>query len=234
MNRTIALLASLIVAASASSRVRSVRVTSSNLVDTHINAKLQQDGIAPAPLAGDAEFLRRVTLDLTGRIPTPDDVESFLADTSQTKRAKKIDDLLQSDAFADRWTLWFGDLVQNVQASNNIREYYLGRNAYYLWIRDSIRAGKPYDAMVRELLAGEGNSFETGVANYVVRQLQRNGPPQDTYDNLAAHSAEKFLGIPMLCISCHHGGGHLELVNSYLREKRRDDFWKMAAFFART
>ena len=88
--------------------------------------------------------------------------------------------------------------------------------------------------MVREVLAGEGDNFAVGVANYVVRQLQRNGPPQDTFDNLAAHSAEKFLGIPMLCISCHDGVGHLELVNWYLRGKTREDFWKMAAFFSRT
>ncbi|HEX2121991.1 MAG TPA: DUF1553 domain-containing protein, partial [Thermoanaerobaculia bacterium] len=134
----------------------------------------------------------------------------------------------------DRWTMWFGDLVQNVQIANNSREYYLGRNVYYTFIRDSIRSGKPYDQMVRELLAGEGENFSSGVANYVVRQLQNNGPPQDTLDNLASHSAEKFLGIPMLCISCHNGVAHLETVNWWLRNKSRRDFWAMAAFFART
>ncbi|MEA2490086.1 MAG: hypothetical protein QOH21_1878 [Acidobacteriota bacterium] len=204
-----------------------------NFIDTEIGAKLQQNGIAPAQRSGDTEFLRRITLDLTGTIPSPADVDAFLADGRTDKRARKIDDLLRSDAFVDRWTLWFGDLVQNVQVSDNAREYYLGKNAYYAWIKDSIRTAKPYDAMVRELLAGEGDSFQSGVANYVVRQLQRNGPPQDTYDNLATHSAEKFLGIPVLCISCHSGPSHLELVNIYLRGKTRDDFWKMAAFFSR-
>jgi hypothetical protein len=205
-----------------------------NFIDTQIAAKLQQNGIAPAAIAGDAEFLRRVRLDLTATIPSVAEVESFLADSRSDKRARKIDELLRSDAFVDRWTMWFGDLVQNVQISDNVRQYSIGRNAHYLWIRDSIRNGKPYDAMVRELLAGEGDNFQSGVANYVVRQLQRNGPPQDTYDNLAAHSAEKFLGIPMLCISCHGGPLHLELVNVYLRGKSREDFWKMAAFFSRT
>lgn len=205
-----------------------------NYIDTHIGAKLQEAGIPPAAIAKDEEFLRRVTLDLTGTIPSAADVETFVADTRTDKRARKIDALLQSDAFVDRWTMWYGDLVQNVQVSDAVRQYYLGRNAHYLWIKESIRSGKPYDQMVREDLAGAGDNFTSGVANYIVRQLQRNGPPQDTYDNLAAHSAEKFLGIPMLCISCHSGPGHLELVNIYLRGKTRDDFWKMAAFFSRT
>ena len=205
-----------------------------NYIDTHIGAKLTAAGIVPAAIAKDEEFLRRVTVDLTGTIPSAPDAEAFFADTRTDKRARKIDELLQSSAFVDRWTMWYGDLVQNVQASDAVRQYYLGRNAHYLWIKESIRTGKPYDAMVREDLAGEGDHFTSGVANYIVRQIQRNGPQQDSYDNLAAHSAEKFLGIPMLCISCHSGPGHLELVNIYLRGKTREDFWKMAAFFSRT
>ncbi|HEX7151344.1 MAG TPA: DUF1549 domain-containing protein [Thermoanaerobaculia bacterium] len=184
--------------------------------------------------SSDADFLRRVTLDLTGQIPDAMTVVSFLDDPSAEKRRLKIDELLASEAFNDRWTLWFGDLVQNVQVANNIREYYIGRNAYHAWIRSSIAGRKPYDAMVRELLAGRGDSFESGVANYVVRQIQTNGPPQDTLDNLAAHSAEKFLGIPALCVSCHDGFAHLETVNTYLAKKKRMDFWKMAAFFSQT
>jgi hypothetical protein len=242
MRRIVGLLLLLasVVHASADSKRRAVRVPAlgtlpgANFIDTHIGNKLAANGMTPAAVAGDEEFLRRVTLDLTGTIPTSSDVLTFLADTRVDKRAKKIDDLLHSDAFVDRWTMWFGDLVQNVQVSNNSREYYLGKNAYYTTIRESIRTGKPYDQMVREVLSAEGDNFQNGGANYVVRQIQRNGPPQDTLDNLAAHSAEKFLGIPMLCISCHSGGGHLELVNSWLREKKREDFWRMAAFFSRT
>ena len=205
-----------------------------NEIDGEIFAKLAAANIEPARVAGDEEFLRRIYVDLTGTIPAASEVEAFLNDPASDKRSKKIDELLRSEAFTDRWTMWFGDLVQNVQISNSSREYYLGRNAYYAWIRESIATNKPYDAMVRELLAGEGINFNVGVANYVVRQMQNNGPPQDTYDNLAAHSAEKFLGMPMLCISCHDGAGHLELVNWYLRGKSREDFWKMAAFFSRT
>jgi hypothetical protein len=168
-------------------------------------------------------------------------VQSFLADSAVDKRARKIDQLLASDAFVDRWTMWFGDLVQNVQASANSREYYQGRNAYYNFIHDSIRTGKPYDQMVRELIAGKGISFcdvQTtpcvGMPDFWVRQIQPNGPIQDTYDNLATQSGEKFLGMPFLCLSCHSGLGHLELVNTYLKSRVRYDLWGESAFFART
>ncbi len=205
-----------------------------NFIDTEIFGKMQKDGIAPAPRSGDEEFLRRVTLDLTGQIPDPATVDSFLADTSADKRTKMIDQLLASDGFIDRWTMWFGDLVQNVQVSANSREYPQGRNAYYTFIHDSIKSGKPYDQMVREILSGKGDAFVNGPPNFWVRPIQPNGPPQDTYDNLAAQSGEKFLGMPLLCLSCHNGPGHLTLVNNYLNTKLRADFWGMSAFFATT
>lgn len=207
---------------------------SANFIDTEIFGKMKQDGIAPAPASTDEEFLRRVMLDLTGQIPDTSTVNSFLADTAADKRTKLVDQLLASDGFVDRWTLWFGDLVQNVQITANSREYPQGRNAYYTFIHDSIRDRKAYDQMVREILAAKGDNFVVGPANYWVRQMQPNGPIQDTYDNLAAQSGEKFLGMPMLCLSCHSGPGHLSLVNSYLSTKTRGDFWGMAAFFSRS
>jgi Protein of unknown function (DUF1549)/Protein of unknown function (DUF1553) len=205
-----------------------------NYIDTHIAEKLTRDNIAPAAIASDEEFLRRVSLDLTGIIPDAASVNAFVADKSADKRAKKVDELLASDAFVDRWTMWVGDLVQNVAAASNIRLFQQGRNAYYTYLTDSIRNRKPYDQLVRELISGRGNSWTVGAADYVVRQIQRNGPPQDTYDNLAAHSGEKFLGMPLLCLSCHSGRGHLEQVNLYLSNKTRTEFWGMAAFFSRT
>ena len=205
-----------------------------NFIDSEVFNKMRMDGVMPTAIAGDEEFLRRVTLDLTGQIPDTATVQAFVADTAPDKRAKKIDQLLASDAFVDRWTMWFGDLVQNVTASNNIREYYVGRNAYYNYIHDSIKNAKPYDQMVREIISGKGDSFVNGPSDFWVRQIQTNGPIQDTYDNLAAESGEKFLGMPMLCLSCHNGLAHLDLVNTYLKSKTRYDFWGEAAFFSRT
>lgn len=205
-----------------------------NFIDSSLLAGMNAAGVKPTVISGDEEFLRRITLDLTGQIPDSAAVQSFLADNGPDKRTRKINELLASDPFVDRWTMWFGDLVENVQVADNSREYYQGRNAYYSWIRQSFKDGKPYDAMVREVLAGKGDSFALGTPDYVVRQLQPNGPIQDTYDNLAAHSAEKFLGMPVLCLSCHGGLGHLESVNQSLQKKTRYDFWAMAAFFSRT
>jgi hypothetical protein len=205
-----------------------------NFIDSDLFSAMTKDGVAPTKIASDEEFLRRVSIDLTGQIPDTAAATAFTNDTSADKRTKKIDELLASDAFVDRWTMWLGDLVQNTLASTNIREYYQGRNAYYTYIHDSIKNAKPYDQIVREILAGKGDSWSVGNANYWVRQVQNNGPIQDTYDNLAAHSGEKFLGMPLLCLSCHNGLGHLELVNNYLKNKTRYDFWGDAAFFSRT
>lgn len=222
-------------ATSSSARRRAVLPPpAQNFIDTDVFGKMTADGIVPTSRSTDAEFLRRVTLDLTGQIPTAAAVQSFVADPASNKRATMIEQLLASDAFNDRWTMWFGDLVQNVQVATNVREFYEGRNIYYTWIKQSFHDAKPYDEMVRELIMGAGDSFAAGTPDYVVRQIQPNGPGQDTLDNLAAHSGDKFLGQSLLCLSCHGGLGHLELVNQYLVHKTRNDFWGMAAFFSRT
>jgi hypothetical protein len=205
-----------------------------SFIDKEIADKMTRDKIKWTVQSTDAEFLRRVTMDLTGEIPDPTTVKAFLTDTAADKRAKAIDRLLQSPAFVDRWTMWFGDLVQNVQVASSNVPGPQARNAYYIFIRDSFQAHKPYDTMVRELIAGSGASYTKGEANYWVRDIQLNGPIQDTYDNLAASTGERFLGMPLLCLSCHSGLGHLEQVNRGLVKKTRLDFWKTAAFFAKT
>ncbi len=204
-----------------------------NFVDSDLVAAMSVANVFPTSLSSDDEFLRRVTLDLTGQIPDPAAVTAFLNDKAPDKRAKMIDELLSSDGFTDRWTMWFGDLVQNVQVSANSREYYLGRNSLYSWTKDAIQTRKPYDAMVRELISGKGQSFTAGPSNCWVRQMQPNGPIQDTYDNMASSTGEKFLGMPLLCLSCHSGPGHLDLVNQSLKTRQRSEFWGMSAFFSR-
>jgi len=205
---------------------------SKNFVDDEIFGKMVRDHVAWTIPATDEQFLRRVTLDLTGQIPTSDQVNAFLADTTADKRDRMIDQLLASDGFVDRWTLWYGDLVQNVQAASTIRETYQGRNAFYSWIRQALQSGEPYDQMVRDTLSTNGSAFTAGPVNYWVRQVQTNGPIQDTYDDMSAASGSQFLGLPLLCLSCHNGTGHLETVNSGLASRTRYDFWKNAAFFA--
>lgn len=205
-----------------------------NFIDDEIFAKMAKDGIKWTVPASDEEFLRRIYLDLTGQIPTAEKVKSFLADTSASKRDKLIDDLLSSEEFIERWTVWLGEMTQNVTVAANTVLFVNGRNAYYTFMRDSIRNGKPYDQIVREMVGSNGANWTQGQVNYWVRNIQNNGPIQDTYDNLSADSAEKFLGLPLNCLSCHNGIGHLEQVNTSLVPRTRSDFWKNAAFFAAT
>jgi hypothetical protein len=206
-----------------------------NFIDDEIFGALQKANVQPAELTSDAEFLRRISIDLGGRIPTVAEVQSFLADHDSGKRAAAVERLLASDDFVDRWTMWLGDLVQNTQyADSGGKGTSLGSETYYRYLRDAVATNKPYDVLVRELLTGSGDQFVKGAANYYCRQEQDNGPPQDTYDNLAAKSAEHFLGLQTVCLSCHGGLAHLELVNQSLARKTRRDFWATAAFFART
>ena len=205
-----------------------------SFIDKEITDKMNRDGIKWTVQSSDAEFLRRATLDLTGEIPDVATLKAFIADTAPDKRAKAIDRLIETPGFVDRWSMWFGDLVQNVQVATNTVPGPQARNSYYLYIRDAFQNNKPYDQIVRELIAGSGASFTKGEANYWIRDIQGNGPIQDTYDNLSASTGERFLAQPLLCLSCHSGLGHLEQVNRALVKKTRLDFWKNAAFFAQT
>ena len=208
------------------------KFTSANFIDDEIFGKMVRDGIYWTVPSGDTEFLRRVTLDLTGEIPTPDTVKAFLADTRADKREKVIDQLLASDAFVDRWTMWLGDLVQNVSRATNSSIGDVGRDSYAHFLHNSIQAGKPYDWIVRQLISGTGDEVSHGEVLFWKRQIQDNGPSQDTLDNLSAFTGSRFLGLNVQCLSCHGGFAHLEQVNSYLAKKNRMDFWQNAAFFA--
>lgn len=221
-----------------SSRRRAVnRPPAQNFIDDEIFGKMQRDGVRWTVPADDDEFLRRVSLDLTGEIPNQETVKTFLADRSSGKREKIIDRLLRSDAFTDRWTMWLGDLVQNIFMSAASAEYIQGRKVSSDYLRQSIASSKPYDQIVRELIASSGSSFHDGPTVYWVRQVPSNVdglPPQDTFDNMSAATGEQFLGMPLQCLSCHNGLGHLEKVNRGLSRRARLDFWKNAAFFAQT
>ncbi len=211
------------------------RVTRVNYVDDEIFGKMEADHVAAAPPASDEEFLRRVTLDLTGRIPDAAAVTAFLADGSPDKRSRTVDALLASDAFVDRWTFFYDELFQNTAFASSGRLYPQGRNAFHAYFQDAVRSHKPWDVMAREIIGATGVNTTNGAANYVVRQIQTNGPIQDTYDNLAASTAQVFLGTSaVFCTSCHNGQGHLDAINLWGSTVKRQDFWGLAAFYARS
>ena len=203
-------------------------------IDYMIFGRMAAAGIQSAPLASDAEFLRRVTLDLTGRIPSADDVNAFIADTNPAKRNIKVDQLIGSPEFVDKWTMFFGDLFKvNAQATNINRELQ-GRDAFYQYIKTSISTNKPYDVMARELISASGDSFQSGEVNWAVGNTVAMGPAQDTYDGQAVNLASMFMGINSVdCLLCHDGARHLDQVNLWGAGQTRRNLWGLSAFFVR-
>ncbi len=127
---------------------------SAGSIDSYIWTDFKAQGITPAPATTDWEFVRRVTLDLTGRIPTPQAVLTFVAGTDPQKRAKLIDQLLAAPEWVDKWTMFYGDLLKNTVSfpSTGLNRFAAGRNAFYQYIHDSLANGKPYNQMANELL----------------------------------------------------------------------------------
>ena len=148
-------------------------------IDYYIFGALKANNITPAPPTTDWEFVRRVTLDLTGRIPTPDAVLAFVADTTPNKRANLINQLMASPEWIDKWTMFYGDLFQNtaVKGTTGLNRYPQGRNAFFQWIKDSLTNNKPYNQMASELIAAPAavSSYNDGTVNYLDRPLLDNG-----------------------------------------------------------
>lgn len=212
--------------------------TSGNVVDRNIFGVLQEKGVQPAGRASDYEFVRRASLDLTGRVPKPEKVQEFVADADPEKRAKYIDELLASPEWVDKWTMFFGDLYRNtdtIRATNTQRRAE-GREAFYKWINDSLKANKPYNRMATELISATGtNSWTQGELNWHVGNRTTGGPAQDNYDQMASATAETFLGNAHFnCIMCHNGRGHVDTLSLWGKGASRLQAYGFAAFFAQT
>ena len=215
-----------------------------NYIDDYIFGKMAQDGIAHAGLSSDTEFLRRVTLDLTGRLPQVEDIRKFVKDTNPDKRDKLIDSLVATPVkglrdqlttpFLDHWCYWFGDLFRNNDGHLN-----RGREIFYDYLYSALEK-MPYDELVREMLTATSQSNRTnGPVNYLARDYVNETDDsiinnEDTYDTWAISSYRVFLGVNMECVSCHGGSGHLEKINLWLAKRKREDLWDQAAFFAQS
>jgi hypothetical protein len=183
-----------------------------NFIDEHVWTKLQSMSITPSEQAGDATFLRRVHVDLIGRLPTPDEVRAFLADASEGKRERLVDALLQRPEFADHWANKWADLLRP-------NPYHVGIKAtfnYDQWIRDSFRQNKPLDQFARELITAQGSTWKNGAS---VLFRDRRQP-----EEITTLVSQLFLGIRLDCAKCHHHP---------FEKWGQDDFYSFAAFFAR-
>jgi len=222
-------------------KASSIRMPRRNFIDEHIFGKMERDGVPYASLATDQEFLRRATLDLAGRIPSPDQVRAFVADTDPAKRDQLIDQLLDSEAFVDKWAYFFMDLFR---ASGKMGR---GQNLFHYWMKENLRVDRPYDDAVRSIIAAAAKSNHVVAASNPIAREHVQGKPQpddgddfgmvqqlDTHDELAILYAKTFLGINLSCISCHDGAAHLEKVNVWLNGKKRSEFFQNSAFLGRS
>tara|TARA_R110002096_G_scaffold169222_1_gene340748 strand:+ start:13943 stop:16114 length:2172 start_codon:yes stop_codon:yes gene_type:complete len=182
-----------------------------NRIDELTYARHQELGLRISEPAEDFEFLRRASLDATGRLPSVDRARSFLSDQSADRRERLIDELLRDPNWADYWATKLGDLLRpNTQRVGVKPVYLLDR-----WIRAKLRANTPWDQLVRELLLATGSSHEFGP----VAVLRNKREP----DALASYVSQVFLGVRLDCAKCHH----------HPSEKwSQDDYYQMAAFFS--
>jgi hypothetical protein len=174
--------------------------------------KLQTLGITPSEPADDAKFLRRVHLDIIGRLPTPDEVRGFLADGDANKRSRIVDELLERPEYGDHWAAKWADLLR----PNPYRVGIKAVMTYDAWIRNAFRQNMPYDEFVRELVTAQGSTWDNG-ASVLFRDRRE---PQE----ITTLVSQLFLGIRLECAKCHHHP---------FEKWGQDDFYSFAAYFAR-
>ncbi|MFN0051902.1 MAG: DUF1549 and DUF1553 domain-containing protein [Planctomycetales bacterium] len=164
-----------------------------NFVDGHVNQKLKKMKTQAAELCSDAEFLRRVSLDVTGLPPTLLQTKAFLADPRPTleKRQAKVEELLESPEYVDHWTVKWSDLL----LANRKFVSEKGVWGYRNWIRSAIAVNRPYHEFVAELLTANGSTFQNPAANYY--RISRE--PSAVMENLT----QVFLGTRFSCNKCH-------------------------------
>ncbi len=189
------------------------KVPEYNYIDQWIDAKLQRVKLLPSALTTDAEFLRRVSLDLIGQPPTVEELRAFLSDQtdSRTKRSRMIDRLMARSEFVDHWSVKWSDLLQ----VNRTRLGDKGMWAFREWIRESIATNKPYDRMVRELITARGSTFQNPPANF----FRFTRDPKVEMET----TTQLFLGVRMSCAQCH---------DHPFEKWTQNQYYQLSAFFA--
>ncbi|MCA9210875.1 MAG: DUF1549 domain-containing protein, partial [Planctomycetales bacterium] len=164
-----------------------------NYIDELIGDKLNKIRVLPSDLCSDEEFLRRVTVDIAGMLPTEEEYIEFTTDPSADKRAKLIDRLLERKEFSEIWAMKWSELLM-VKSSNQVS--YKAMFLYSNWLTDKIANNVPLDQMVRELLGANGGTFDNPATNFY--QIER-----DTLKT-AENVAQVFMGIRTQCAQCHN------------------------------
>ncbi len=184
----------------------------SGFIDDLVYAKLQKLAIRPSDPITDELFMRRVYLDLIGRLPTPDEAREFLAATDLDKREVLVDTLLDRGEYADHWAGYWADLLRP-------NPYRVGIKAvlnYDNWIRQQFRDNVSYDKFVRQLITAKGSTWQNGAATLY---RDRRSP-----DEIATMASQLFLGVRLECAKCHHHP---------FERWSQTDFYQFAAYFSK-
>lgn len=183
-----------------------------NYVDRLVNAKLQQLQYLPSETCSDDEFLRRVSLDLLGILPTIEETSAFLADTDESKRERLIDSLIQREEHAKFWALKWGDLLKMTSKLVGDEGVY----KYHRWVEQSLHENMPYDEFAKQLLTGTGSTLANPPANFYRTSTDMN--------ECVETISQVFLGARLQCAKCH---------NHPFERWTQDNYYGLGAFFHR-
>lgn len=179
-------------------------------IDALVSGKMAAEGIEANPMTTDAQFVRRVYLDIAGRIPTFDETLDFLDSTDPEKRHRLIDKLIESEEFVSHSFNWYADLLRIKSQTNDLFIF----ETYIDWMKESIRNNKPFDQFVSELITAEGRLWEDPASGYFIRD---RGMP---LGNLSS-TVSVFLGTEITCAECH---------DHPFEDWTQMDFYQLAAF----
>jgi hypothetical protein len=183
-----------------------------NYIDKLVHAKLKKLRIAPSDLCDDAAFVRRATIDITGRMPTTEEVKKFMDEPSAGKRDQLIDELLERKEFAELWVMRWAELLQI--RSRNDQFSPKSARVYYEWLQEQLSKNVPINRIVQDLITASGSTFKNPAANYY--QVQT-----DTLKT-AENAAQVFMGMRIQCAQCH---------NHPFDRWTMNDYYSFAAFF---
>ena len=186
------------------------KMQSNNEIDMLVQKKLVKLRIAPATTCSDSTYIRRVSLDVIGQLPTVAEVREFTADESPDKRARLVNELLKRPEFPEVWAMTWAEVLRIEPDALEIK----GVHVFTRWLREALRDGVPMDEIVRRMLTASGSAYATPAANYWVTATNPKV--------LAENAAQTFLGIRVQCAQCH---------NHPFERWRMDDYYGFAAFF---
>ena len=186
-------------------------IEESNYIDVAVHKKLRKLHIAPAPICSDADFMRRVSIDLSGRVPTRAALASFVADQDSGKREKLIDRLLATDDFERLWTMRWMDLLK-VRTVNRLSDKSVWK--FSQWLRQNIHDGVPIKQWLTTMLTASGGEFKNPAAVFLHELPDQKKVAEDV--------AQVFLGMRIQCAQCH---------NHPFDRWTMDDYYGFVAFF---